>query len=273
MIHRFFILGAIQGLTEFLPISSSGHLVIFQKILHIAEGDVGFDIIVHLASLAAVIFFFKKELASLLRSALSYAVNVLANKTFKPDSQNKNNLKVILFIFYATLVTGIIGFVFKDLFEKLFSSIKAVSLSLAITGAVLFMTRFKLTSKNRHEDKLGVWDGLVVGFAQGLAIVPGLSRSGLTICAGIFSGIERALAVRLSFLLSIPAIIAAAVFKIKDLNSSNIPLGYLFIAFISAFIFAFASLKILLVVVQKCKLHYFAYYCWLLSIIVFLFVK
>lgn len=258
MLIRFIILGAVQGLTEFLPVSSSGHLVIFQKLFSIAEGDVGFDIIVHLASLCALIIFFRKDIKAVFLNPV------------KDKSKAASTFKVLIFIILASFVTGVIGFTFKETFESLFTSLKGVAIGLALTAGVLFLTRFKIYNAVRLEDKLKIRDGLIVGLAQAIAIVPGISRSGLTISAAIFSGIERNLAVRLSFLLSIPAIAGAALLKIKHLNAQGIAFEFLFFAFISAFIFSFLSLKLLVNMVKNYKLHYFAYYCLLVSLIIFL---
>lgn len=256
MLFRFFLLGAIQGLTEFLPISSSGHLVILQKILGVAEADIGFDIMVHIASLAALFIFCRRDLIFIMRSLVMPKLDELASYR-----------KIALFILYASIVTAVIGFTFKDFFQRAFSSLTAVAVGLFITGTVVFLTRVKLGS--RPKEKINFWDGLFVGLAQGASILPGLSRSGLSISVGLFRGIERNLAVRLSFLLAIPAIIGAAIFKMKDIAHMTLPLPYLSIAFFSSFIFSFLALKILVGLVRKSKLHYFAYYCWALSAVIF----
>ncbi len=273
MIFRFIILGAVQGLTEFLPVSSSGHLVIFQKLLRTAEGNISFDIIVHLASLSAVIFFFRHDFLAMFKKILHLNKKATAIQTGKIEIPEPNYPKIILFIFYASLVTGFLGFKFKAGFESLFNSLSSVALGLVITGIILFLTKFKTAVKARTQDKLNIWDGLVVGLAQGLAIAPGVSRSGLTISSGLFMNIERRLAVRLSFLLSIPAILGAAVFKIKDLEAIAIAPVYLVTSFISAFIFSFLALKLLVLLVEKLKLHYFAYYCWLVAGLIFFLAR
>lgn len=273
MIFRFFLLGAVQGLTEFLPVSSSGHLVIFQKLLNIAEGNVSFDIIIHLASLSAVLFFFRHDFLAIFRKLSCSDGKAMAVTANKGEIPQPNYPKIIIFIFCASLVTALIGFKFKERFESLFSSLGFVVLGLVITGIILFLTKFKADVKAKNQDKLNIWDGLIVGLAQSLAIAPGISRSGLTISAGLFMNIERRLAVRLSFLLSIPAILGAAIFKIKDLEAVTIAPAYLIASFISAFIFSFLALKLLVLLVEKLKLHYFAYYCWLVAALVFFFAR
>lgn len=256
MFFRYIILGAVQGISEFLPISSSGHLVLFQKLLQVAEADIGFDITVHLASLLAVLFFFRHAILSNLTAMLSGKLSQIQRK-------------LILFVLAASLVTALIGFSFKSLFEEMFASLVAVAVGLVLTGALLFLSRFKIGSAGRNQEKLNIRDGILVGLAQGTAIAPGVSRSGLTICAAIFSGIERKVAVKLSFLLSIPAIIGAALFKMDTLNSAHIEPKFLLAAFFSAFVVSFFSLKVLVFIAQKAKLHYFAYYCWGLAILIF----
>lgn len=253
---RYLILGAVQGVSEFLPISSSGHLVIFQKLLQVAEADIGFDIILHLASLLAVLFFFRHELFLGLAAMLS-------------GKLNKTQRKLILFVLVASLVTALIGFSFRSFFEKMFTSLDSVAVGLVLTGILLFLSRFKIGQARRNQEKLNIRDGILIGLAQGAAIAPGVSRSAFTISAAIFSGIERSLAVKLSFLLSIPAIIGAVFFKIQGLNSSHIESKLLLAAFFSAFAFSFFSLKILVFIARKARLHYFAYYCWGLAAIIF----
>ena len=273
MIFRFIILGAVQGLTEFLPVSSSGHLVIFQKLLNIAEGNVSFDIIIHLASLSAVIFFFRYDFLGIFRKLSHLNKNAAVVRVDKGEIPEPNYPKIILFIFYASLVTAFLGFKFKAGFESLFSSLSSVAIGLVITGIILFLTKFKAEVKAKNQDSLNIWDGLIVGLAQGLSIVPGISRSGATISTGLFLNIERRLAVRLSFLLSIPAILGAAILKIKDLEAVSIAPAYLAASFISAFIFSFLALKLLVLLVEKLKLHYFAYYCWLVAGLIFFFAR
>ncbi|MEW6009293.1 MAG: undecaprenyl-diphosphate phosphatase [Candidatus Omnitrophota bacterium] len=259
MLIKYIILGAIQGLTEFLPVSSSGHLVISQKLLHISQGNISLDIILHLASLAAVVLFCQKDIIFIVRALFAYKNPEL--KTYKD---------MALFIIYASLVTAVIGFIGKDLFERMFSSLAMVSVGLAITGAMLFLTKFKIQKANRKIEQLNAFDGLWVGLAQGLAIAPGISRSGSTVSSAIYRGIERSLAVRLSFLLAIPAILGAALFKVRELIMIDIETGYLLAGFLSAFIFTIIALKLLVVFVQRGKLHYFAYYCWFLSVVTYL---
>ncbi len=266
MAIKYIILGAIQGLTEFLPVSSSGHLVIAQKLLHITQDNISLDIILHLASLTAVLLFCLGDIISIIRAIFSYLVGFCCCRRAISETDELSVYRnIALFIIYASFITAIIGFIGKDLFERMFSSILVVAVCLAITGTILFLTKFKIQKANRKAEQLNVFDGLWVGLAQSLAIAPGISRSGLTVSSGVFRGIERALAVRLSFLLAIPAIVGAALFKIKDLGMVSIPAGYLLAGFISAFVFTIVALKLLVAFVQKSRLHYFAYYCWLLS--------
>jgi undecaprenyl-diphosphatase len=259
MFIRYIILGAVQGLTEFLPVSSSGHLVILQRLFQVAVGDVGFVIIVHLASLAAVLFFLRHELASLVRFIFLPA----------PNRAKSGEAKLLVFIFSATLITTLLGFAFKNWLEGLFSSTRAVIIGLAFSGGLLFLTKFKIKTATRQQEKLNIWDAILVGLMQAIAIIPGVSRSGSTISSAILKNIDRQLAVKLSFLLSIPAILGVAVFKIKELNAAHINPANLAASFISAFVFSFLALQFLVSVTQRAKLHYFAYYCWLLSALVF----
>lgn len=304
MVIKYIILGAIQGLSEFLPVSSSGHLVIAQKLLHISQDNISLDIILHLASLTAVLFFCRGDIIAIMRAiftpleipaiydgdeidkvliphrkgrvrlpsfltGFTYLLGSWRKSAVRRTDELRGYRNMALFVIYASLVTAIIGFIAKDLFERMFSSILVVAVCLAITGTILFFTKFKIKEANRKAEQLSALDGLWVGLAQGLAIAPGISRSGLTVSSGIFRGLERTLAVRLSFLMAIPAIVGAGLLKIKELQAINIPSGYLLAGFLSAFVFTIVALKLLVTFVQKSKLHYFAYYCWSLSGILF----
>ncbi|MBU2540411.1 MAG: undecaprenyl-diphosphate phosphatase [Candidatus Omnitrophica bacterium] len=261
MVFRYVLLGVIQGLTEFLPISSSGHLVILHRLLDTAEGDIVFYIIVHLGSLCAIVLFCWPELKNILSA-------ILRRTYVKPGPY----LKVAKFLIIASIFTAVIAISFDNFIERMFSSLWVVGVSLVITGGVLFLTKFKQASCMRQREDLKLTDGAFIGLAQGLSLVPGLSRSAMTISFCIFRGIEPVLAVRLSFLLAIPAIIGAGLYKIKEITSVSIDFGYLLIAFISAFVFSLLALRILLVLVSRFKFYHFAYYCWGLSVLIFFFL-
>ncbi|MBU1931168.1 undecaprenyl-diphosphate phosphatase [Patescibacteria group bacterium] len=239
-----FLLGVVQGLTEFLPISSSGHLVIGQKLLGLDQPPVLFDILVHCGTLAAIVIFFNKRLIKF------FSLWV--------------NLKLILI---ASVPVGLVGLILNPYTDYLFNSLNLVAVGLLITGLLLFLTkRLTLLSKN----ELGFKSALGIGVFQALAILPGVSRSGATISAALLQGIDQEAAFNFSFFLAVPAILAALLLQILQLNQPAIELVPGLIGFITAAIFGYFSLKLLQQVLQKARLHYFAYYCFALGFLILL---
>lgn len=245
---KYIILGIVQGLTEFLPVSSSGHLVIMQKILNIQEHSVAISVVLHLGTLLAVIIFFWKDILALLK-----------------------NLRLFIQLGVVVIITGSIGILGKDFFESLFSSAKAVAVAWIFTGLILLATK-KFTQLNR--DKLQTKDVFILGLAQSLAIIPGISRSGVTISTLFFRSIQRSLAFSISFLVSIPIILGAVFLEAKEIEFlaqaeiKNLAAGLIF-----SFIFGLVALLILRLMIHKAKFYLFGYYCLLMSLFTLLFIK
>jgi len=253
------ILGFIQGLTEFLPISSSGHLVIFQNLLGFAEPQLLLDVTLHVGTLLAIIIYFRKDVISITNQALNLFLPRSHSLRAKHMDQEP---KLLLWIIIACVPTALIGFFFKDPLERMFGSVSTVSIMLLVTGAIIGATHFiphQYTSRNY----LGLVTALLVGTAQGLAIIPGISRSGTTIACGLVCGLDRELAGRFSFLISIPAIIGALVLQLHEQSITSVPLLTLAGGFLTSAIVGFSCLKILMAVVKKGRLGYFAPYCFL----------
>jgi undecaprenyl-diphosphatase len=248
MMFKYIILGIIQGLTEFLPVSSSAHLVIMQKLLGISGSGVVISIMLHLGTLLSLIIFFFRDILKLLR-----------------------NIKLVSLIIIVTAITGIIGVSGRDFFEGLFSSTRAVAIALLFTGIILILTR-KFTAAKRNS--LNVKDAIILGFAQGIAIIPGISRSGITISTLLFRKLDRETSFRFSFLASIPAIFGAAILEAKDISlTSNMQVGNLIIGFIFSLLTGILSLRILKIILGKAKLYYFGYYCIIVAVITLLFIR
>lgn len=263
------ILGIIQGLTEFLPVSSSGHLVLAQHFWGIENPETTFVIVVHLGSLLAVLFYFHKDIIGLLQSVFK----IFSSKKTHHDV---NNLKVIAYLLVATIITAVIGITFKSQLEALYSNYLAVSIALAATGLILYISD-KIPNGSFDDYNLGWVKALFIGVGQALAIIPGISRSGTTIAFALFSKMKRESAARFSFLLSIPAILGAAILDFKDIDTidPSTLLNYSAAA-IAAFISGFIVIAFLINLIQRKKLKYFSYYCWtvsLISISVLLFSK
>jgi len=263
------ILGVVQGLTEFLPVSSSAHLVITQNLFGFKEPQLLLDVVLHLGTLAAVAVFLWKEIIDITVGTVKGCV-ALAKREPKP-LETYPDFFTGLCVIIATVPTGLMGVLFKDQFEAMFGSVTMVGFFLLVTGCVLFTTKFVQVIRAR---KLTVIDALIIGVAQGIAICPGISRSGMTITAGILRRLDPVFAAKFSFLLSIPSILGAALLHAKDLNGVSIEgLGYLAVGFLSSAIAGYLSLAVLIRVVKSFKLYYFSYYCWAVGILVIIFSK
>ncbi len=255
------ILGVVQGLTEFLPISSSGHLVIFQKMLGIEIHDLLFDVIVHLATVFVIIVFYRNVLLSLIKGL------------FQISSWNRQNksLQLIQSLFIGTLPAVIFGLLFNDKIEQLFSHTTVVGYFFLFTGVVLFLTKIKERDKQDTVDEQQIlvemsWKhALIIGLAQALAMAPGISRAGMTIAVALFIGIVRPKAAQFSFLLAIPVICGATLLHIMELDSLSVSFDYLFIGFLSAAISGWVGLNTVLKTLKDGKLFLFSIYLWILG--------
>ncbi len=251
------ILGVVQGLTEFLPVSSSGHLVLAERILGLKASNLGFEVALHLATLAAVCLFFRRRLWKMAKAVVSARIRHHKGRLRIQDE----NLRLFLLLGLATVPAAVLGYLFDEKVEQAFSSPMVASIGLLATGAILFGTRWARGGKL----PMNWWRALVVGAAQAVAILPGVSRSGSTISAGIYSGVKQEKAAEFSFLLSIPIILGAGAFKLKDLALSAQPayLASLGVGAAAAAVCGFLAIKWLLAIIRKDRLDYFAYYCWL----------
>lgn len=257
-------LGIVQGLTEFLPISSSGHLVLFQNFLGFHEPELLLDTSLHIGTLLAVVFYFRRDLARMLQDA---------GEVFSPEKGEDRGLwarlqgSLLTWVVVGNVPTAVIGLVFKDPLEKMFGSLNVVGLMLVVTGTLLAVTRLVPEGKRG----LGVSMALAVGAAQGLAIIPGISRSGATIACGILLGLDRDLAARFSFLLSIPAILGALILQMVTGTARGPGLLVLVEGGVTAAVVGFFALKLLMGLVRRGRFSVFAPYCWILGIAVLLY--
>ena len=247
LIIQAVILGIIQGFTEFLPVSSSAHLVIFQDLLGFEENQILLDIVLHLGTLFALIVFLFKDIKRFLEKRL------------------------LCYLLLATVLTAAIVILGEDFFISMFSSAERVALPLFITGLILLCTkRFRQGKRSWSDLKIG--DGFWLGIAQGLSVVPGLSRSGITISALLFRNVQRETAFKFSFLASILAILGALLFEIRDLSEVAFSeFGYMAIGSFAAFLSGLIGLKIVFGVIHKARLHLFGYYCLALALAIWIF--
>ncbi|RUA16067.1 MAG: undecaprenyl-diphosphatase UppP [Clostridia bacterium] len=257
-----FILGLIQGLTEFLPVSSSGHLVLLPWWLGWDVPGLAFDALLHWGTLLAVVIYFWRDWwemwMALVRKAQGHPV------------PGKDHL--LLAIIIGTIPAALLGFLFQDFFENLFGQPAAVAIFLIITGFLLILAEHwtKTHQQGRPMEKLSYWDALLVGIGQALAIAPGISRSGSTIAAGLLRRLDRPTAARFSFLMGTPIIFGAGLLKLKDLIEMGINgtgLTPLVVGFLTAFVSGILAIGYLLRYLKNHTLTIFAYYVWAVALL------
>lgn len=239
------LLGIVQGLTEFLPVSSSGHLVLLGQVFQLQENNILFFIMLHLATLLAVLFVFQKSVLELIKH---------------PFSKKAKMLMV------ATAITLTLALLFRNFFENAFSG-TFLAFSFLVTALFLMIAEW-VTKQNNKPKPLNYKNTAIMGLFQGLAILPGISRSGSTISSGIIAGVNRTDAAEFSFLMSIPIILASLVWELLKLNTANVQLELVptLFGFLFAMVFGVFAIKIMLKVIEKAKYYYFSIYLILLSL-------
>jgi len=257
------ILGLVQGATEFLPISSSGHLVLVPWLLGWKNPGLAFDTFLHLGTLVAVLAYFRHDLWSL---ALAWAGSLRERSLGVPRA------RVAWLIIWATLPAVVMGLTLEDLFERLFAAPVWVSIFLLVTGLLLFVGERVRKGESRMES-LTWLDALLIGLAQGVAIAPGVSRSGATISAGLWRGLKREEAARFSFLLATPAILGANLLQLWELvrlsGDGEVASTFL-VGFLAAAVSGYLAIHFFLRFLKRRSLHPFSLYCWLLGTLMLL---
>lgn len=240
------ILAIVQGITEWLPISSSGHLVVVQEYFGLAP-PVIFDVMLHVGTLLVVLIAFWKDVAGMLKA--------LAQLDFASEEG-----KLVVFIVVGNIPTALIGFVFRDIFKSFFYNPLAVGIALLGTGSILYVSKYGKNSK-----KMSYLDAFLIGIAQGIAIIPGVSRSGITIATGLLSKLRKETVFKFSFLLSIPAVIGAAVTESGNMLLGEIDGLAMVLGIVVSMVVGYVALKLLQKLLLKERFHLFAFYCWLLG--------
>ena len=244
------LLGFIQGITEFLPISSSGHLVIGSYFLGIFNDNILFEVFVHLGTLVAILYFYRFDIQDLL--------NGLKHK-------NKSSLEYVILLIVATLPAVLIGLLFNNSIKNLYN-IYWVSIFLFITGIMLLISKF---SKQKSM-KFSYFQAFIIGLFQALAILPGVSRSGMTIGIALLLGVNKNEASKFSFFMAIPIIIGAVLLETININSiQSINLTNLFVGFLTAGITGYFSIKWLITIINRFHFWKFSFYVWLVSFIIY----
>ena len=260
------ILGLVQGLTEFLPVSSSGHLVIGREILGVEEsGDLVFEVAVHAATVLSTIVVFRHQIWSLLKGLFRFRYN--------------DETDYILKICVSMIPVFIIGVFFKSFVEGLFASLFVVGVALLMTALLLFLSdrasnphREQLPANN-YRNGISYWQALAVGIGQAFAVIPGLSRSGTTISVGLICGVRRDVMAQFSFLMVLVPILGEAFLQLVGGEFTGSTLGVLpvLLGFVSAFLSGLFACKVMIAIVKKAKLTWFALYCAIVSLLIFIF--
>jgi undecaprenyl-diphosphatase len=263
------ILGVLQGLTEFLPVSSSGHLVLGQEVLGIIQSDnITFEIFVHFGTLFSILAIFWRDVWRIFSSLFTAAVKPRT----VPDMLRENeHFRLAALVLLGSVPAAVIGLSMKPYVEMAFADVNLVGVMLMVTGLVLFLTRLAKPTPGRM---VGWGTALMIGFAQAFAIMPGISRAGMTISTALFAGIDREQAARFSFILALPAIFGATLLEALELAAAPINRYFavvLFIGTAAAFVAGYAAIKTIFVVLRRDKFSYFAFYCLAVGIIVVLF--
>lgn len=246
------LLGVIQGLTEFLPVSSSGHLVIFQDFFGVTQPGITFEVMVHFGTLLSVIWVFGGDLMRILTQAI--------------HRQQERHFALMLLL--CVIPTAFMGFFFSDIFRRFYESTITTGFMLLITGAIIY-TLSCLKPGKKRESTMQARDALFIGVMQGLAIIPGISRSGSTITAATWRGLDRETAVKFSFLVSVPVIFGATILELKDMSAdgfAGITTGVM-LGTVAAFVAGIFAIKFFIHLLQTGRFHYFAYYCWFAGVV------
>ncbi|MEJ2519368.1 MAG: undecaprenyl-diphosphatase UppP [Desulfuromonadales bacterium] len=250
------MLGILQGATEFLPVSSSGHLVLAQHLLgDFQQPGVLFDVLLHVGTMVAVALYFWRDLAG------------LASSPWRTGERAAAQRHMLLLLIAGSVPTALIGLLFKDVLVGLFERPDIVCVMLLVTGTLLWLAE-RLRSRQACRGQMNYADALLVGTVQGVAIIPGISRSGSTIAALLLRGVDGETAARFSFLLALPAVCGAALLSLRDLEGVAVSslLPYL-AGTVAALITGLLCIHLLLGVIRRHKLHWFALYCWLVGAI------
>jgi len=259
------VLGVVQGATEYLPVSSSGHLVIFQHLFGLTEPALLFDIVLHVATLLVVLWFYRRDIVDLLHQSLAAVGELARGETWSASQRKYPGFRLAALIVVGTIPTALIGITLQETFEALFGSLRIVGAMLWVTGLILLATRFATRGERGIGDMKWV-EALLIGLVQGLAITPGISRSGSTIAVALLLGIQRETAARYSFLLSVPSIVGALILELGDAGNS-VGLAATLLGFAAALLTGYFCLAFLVRIVKKGKLAWFAPYCFLVGLL------
>ena len=262
---KYLILGLVQGITEPIPISSSGHLIIFRELFGIEASGLSFEIFVNFASLLAVLIIYRNDIIRLIINGFRYLI--------KREEAAKSDFQFIIYLVIGTIPVGVIGVLFGDVIGEVLSGTKVVGITLLITAVAIWTIR-NLRGRKSDGD-LTTKDAIIVGLAQAVAVTPGISRSGASIVASMLVGMKQETALKFSFLLYIPVSLGTGILEIPEIisdpNFDQLMIPYI-IAFMASFIATYFALKWFMDIMRKGNLKYFSYYCVVVGVLVILFL-
>lgn len=248
-LYEAIVLSIIQGITEWFPISSSGHLAVAQKIFGFS--NLPFGVFLHLASIIAVIIIFRKDIKKLL------------------NLSNLNNIKYLLLLLLGIIPAGLVGFYFNGFIKDLFSSLSSIGIFFILSGILIYLTKLSVAKKEKS-GKITILDSIFIGIFQAFAILPGVSRSGATISSGLLRGLNKETAIKFSFLMSIPLVLAASIIEIPKISLSEINYFILIISFILTLLTSLFTIKILLKIIKSDNFYLFGFYNVILGLIIWI---
>ncbi|MGN0733629.1 MAG: undecaprenyl-diphosphate phosphatase [Emergencia sp.] len=262
------ILGLVQGLAEFLPISSSGHLALLQGLFGIeGESVLLFAVLLHVGTLVSVFVCYWRDIWELIVELCITVKDICTGKGLRLKERPVRKLGVMIIV--ATIPTGIIGVLFNDIFEGMYSSFIAIGIGFIVTGVLMFLAE-RMGSANRGIEHMNFRNALFIGTLQGVAICPGVSRSGSTLIGGLTTGLKREFAVKFAFLISIPSILGSVVMEVPDAVREGLDpgtIGPVIAGMVIAAVSGIIAIKSMIKIVSDKKLSYFSYYVWVLGII------
>ncbi|RXJ02094.1 UDP pyrophosphate phosphatase [Anaerobacillus alkaliphilus] len=265
LLLKYLLLGIFQGITEPIPISSSGHLILLQEIIGVNFEGLTFEVIVNFASLIAVLLIYRESISKLFLGATNYLIN--------KRREDVADFRFVLYLVIGTIPAGLVGVLFGDLIAQHLTSVRVIGITLLVTGGALWLIRNLRGRKSDSE--LTLRDALIVGLAQAIALIPGISRSGATIVAAMGLGMKQETALKFSFLLYIPVSIGGIALAVTELmmmpNVTDLLIPY-FIAFLGSLVASYFSLKWFIGIMARGNLVYFSLYCFVTGGLVIMFL-
>lgn len=266
------VLGLVQGLSEFLPISSSGHLALLENLFEIREESVlFFAVLLHIGTLVSIFIVYHEDIYALIKELGLLFKDIFSGKGLRIEERPIRKLGIMIIV--SSIPTAIMGLLFSNFIDKVFGSLIIISICWIITGFILFFSE-KLKSNSKEIEGMKYRNAIFIGICQGLAIMPGISRSGSTIVGSLVTGLKREFAVEFAFLISIPAILGSAILEFPKAIKAGIDpstIGPMIVGFLVAAISGYFAITTMIRIVSKHKMIYFSYYVWVIGVGTFIY--